>query len=84
MTGRWLQKAGVFRIGSDDSSLKMALDEMLVALAFLDRTMTRRQQSLVSLACSYPVDVHGCDQLYAITHISLRFIFLCNQFFVLG
>jgi hypothetical protein len=40
VTGRWLQKAGVFRIGC---SLKMALDKMLVALALLDRTMTRRQ-----------------------------------------
>jgi hypothetical protein len=41
--GRWLQKAGVFRIGPEDSSLKMALDEMHVALALLARTMTRRR-----------------------------------------
>jgi hypothetical protein len=42
VTGRLLQKAGVFRIGPEDSSLKMALDEMHVALALLARTMTRR------------------------------------------
>jgi hypothetical protein len=42
VTGRLLQKAGVFRIGPEDSSLKMALDEMHVALALFARTMTRR------------------------------------------
>jgi hypothetical protein len=42
VTGRWLQKVGVFRIGPNDSSLKMALDEMHVALALLARTTTRR------------------------------------------
>jgi hypothetical protein len=39
---------------------------------------------LFPLLAPYLVDVHGCDQPYAITHISLRFIFLCNQCFVLG
>jgi hypothetical protein len=43
VTGRWLQKAGVSGIGPEDSSLKMALDEMHVALALLARTMTRIQ-----------------------------------------
>jgi hypothetical protein len=42
VTGRWLQKAGIFGIRTEDSSLKMAVDEMLVALALLDRTTTRR------------------------------------------
>jgi hypothetical protein len=54
VTGRWLQKAGVFGIGPEDSSLKMALDETHVALALLARTTTRRQQALVSLAFSLP------------------------------
>jgi hypothetical protein len=36
------RKAGVFRIGPEDSSLKMALDEMLVAIALLAGTMTTR------------------------------------------
>jgi hypothetical protein len=35
VTGRWLQKVGVFGIGLEDSSLKMALDEMHVTLALL-------------------------------------------------
>jgi hypothetical protein len=43
VTGWLLQKASVFRIGPEDSSLKMALDEMHVALALLARTTTRRQ-----------------------------------------
>jgi hypothetical protein len=43
VTGRWLQKAGVFEMGSEDSSLKMALDEMHVVLALLARTTTRRR-----------------------------------------
>jgi hypothetical protein len=41
--GRWLQKAGVFGIGPEDSSLKMALDEMHVVLALLARTTIRRR-----------------------------------------
>jgi hypothetical protein len=36
------RKAGVFGMGPEDSSLKMALDEMHVALALLARTTTRR------------------------------------------
>jgi hypothetical protein len=40
---RWLQKAGVFGIGQEDSSLKMALDAMHVALALLAKTTTRRR-----------------------------------------
>jgi hypothetical protein len=36
------RKAGVFGIGPEDSSLKMALDEMHVALALLVGTTTRR------------------------------------------
>jgi hypothetical protein len=51
VTGRWLQKAGVFGIGLEDSSLKMALDEMHVALALLARTTPRRRWALVFLAC---------------------------------
>jgi hypothetical protein len=43
VTGRWLQKVGVFGVRPKGSSLKMALDEMHVALALLDRTMTRRR-----------------------------------------
>jgi hypothetical protein len=43
VTGRWLQKAGVFEIRPEDISLKMALDEMHVALALLARTTTRRR-----------------------------------------
>jgi hypothetical protein len=43
VTGWWLQKAGVFGIGSEDSSLKMVLDEMHVALALWARTKTRRR-----------------------------------------
>jgi hypothetical protein len=43
VTGRWLTKAGVFGIGPEDSSLKMALDEMHFALALLAITMTRRR-----------------------------------------
>jgi hypothetical protein len=43
VTGRWLQKAGVFGIGPEDSSLKMALDEMHAALALLARTTTRKR-----------------------------------------
>jgi hypothetical protein len=43
VTGRWLQKAGVFGIGPEYSSLKMALDEMHVVLALLSRTTTRRR-----------------------------------------
>jgi hypothetical protein len=43
VTVRWLQKAGVFGIGPDDSSLKMALDEMHVTLALFSRTMNRRR-----------------------------------------
>jgi hypothetical protein len=35
-------KGGVFGFGPEDSSLKMALDEMHVVLALLARTMTRR------------------------------------------
>jgi hypothetical protein len=66
VTERFPRKAGVFGIGPEDSSLKMALDEMHVALAL------------------YMVHIHGCDQPYAITHTSLRFIFLCNQCFMLG
>jgi hypothetical protein len=54
VTERWLQKAGVFGIRPKDSSLKMALDEMHVALALLARTTTRRRLDLVSLACSLP------------------------------
>jgi hypothetical protein len=42
VTGRWHQKAGVFGIGPKDSSSKMSLDEMHVALALLSRTTTRR------------------------------------------
>jgi hypothetical protein len=42
VTVRWLQKAGVFEIGPEDSRLKMDLDEMHVALALLARTTTRR------------------------------------------
>jgi hypothetical protein len=42
VTGRCLQKVGVFRIRPEDSSLKMALDEMHVTLAPLERAMTRR------------------------------------------
>jgi hypothetical protein len=38
VTERWLQKADVFGIGPVDSNLKMALDEMHVALALLART----------------------------------------------
>jgi hypothetical protein len=40
--GQWLQKAGVFGIGPEDSSLKIALDEIHVMLrtgAFEDRWM---------------------------------------------
>jgi hypothetical protein len=54
VTGRWLQKAGVFGIGPEDGSLNMALDEMHVALVLLARTTTRRRQALVSLFCSLP------------------------------
>jgi hypothetical protein len=36
------RKAGVFEIGPEDSSLKMALDEMHDALDLLARTTTRR------------------------------------------
>jgi hypothetical protein len=43
VTGRWLQKAGVFGIGPEDSTLKMALDEMHVVLALLPRTTTIRR-----------------------------------------
>jgi hypothetical protein len=43
VTRRWLQKAGVFGIRLEDSSLKMALDEMHLALSLLARTTTRRQ-----------------------------------------
>jgi hypothetical protein len=43
VTRRWLQKAGVFGIGPEDSSLNMALDEMHVALALLARATTRRR-----------------------------------------
>jgi hypothetical protein len=43
VTGRWLQKAGVFKFGPEDSSLKMALDEMHVALPLLARTTTTRR-----------------------------------------
>jgi hypothetical protein len=43
VTGRWLQKAGIFRIGPEDSSLKIALDEIHVTLALLSRTTTRRR-----------------------------------------
>jgi hypothetical protein len=43
VTGQWLQKAGVLGIGPEDSSLKMAMNEMHVALALLSRTMTRRR-----------------------------------------
>jgi hypothetical protein len=39
VTGWWLQKAGVFGIRPNDSSLKIALDEMPVALALLARAM---------------------------------------------
>jgi hypothetical protein len=42
VTGRWLQKVGVFGIGPEDSSLKMALDAMHVALALLARTTSRK------------------------------------------
>jgi hypothetical protein len=42
VTEQGLGKAGVFGIGPEDSSLKMAFDEMLVALARLARTSTRR------------------------------------------
>jgi hypothetical protein len=41
VTGQWLQKAGVFGFEVEDSSLKMALDEMHVALYLLARTTTR-------------------------------------------
>jgi hypothetical protein len=54
VTARWLQKACFFRIRPEDSSLKIALDEMHVALALLARTTTRRQLALVSLSCSLP------------------------------
>jgi hypothetical protein len=43
VVGWWLQKVGVFGIGPEDSSLKMGLDEMHVALALLARTTTRRR-----------------------------------------
>jgi hypothetical protein len=43
VTGRWLQKADVFGIKPEDSSLKLSLDEMHVALALLARTTTRRR-----------------------------------------
>jgi hypothetical protein len=36
------RKAGVFRIGLEDSSLRTTLDEMHVALALLAGTATRR------------------------------------------
>jgi hypothetical protein len=36
------RKVGVFGIGPEDSSLKMALDEMHVVLALLAGTTTRR------------------------------------------
>jgi hypothetical protein len=42
VTERLPRKAGVFGIIPEDSSLKMALDEMHVALALLARTTTRR------------------------------------------
>jgi hypothetical protein len=42
VTERGFRKAGVFGIGPEDSSLKMALDEMHVTLALLARTTTRR------------------------------------------
>jgi hypothetical protein len=42
VTERGFLKAGVFGIGPEDCSLKMALDEMHVALALLAGTTTRR------------------------------------------
>jgi hypothetical protein len=42
VTERGFQKVGVFGIGSEDSSLKMALDEKYAALALLAGTTTRR------------------------------------------
>jgi hypothetical protein len=42
VTGWCLQKVGVFGIEPEDSLLKMALDEIHVALALLARTTTRR------------------------------------------
>jgi hypothetical protein len=42
VTEQGFRKAGVFGIGPEDSSLKMALDEMHVVLALLAGTMTRR------------------------------------------
>jgi hypothetical protein len=41
VTERWLQKASAFGIRLEDSSSKMALDEMHVALALVARTTTR-------------------------------------------
>jgi hypothetical protein len=43
VTERFPQKVGIFGIGPEDSSLKMALDEMHVTLALLARTRTRRR-----------------------------------------
>jgi hypothetical protein len=42
VTGRWLQKAGIFGIRPEDSNLNMDLDEMHAALVLLARTTTRR------------------------------------------
>jgi hypothetical protein len=42
VTERLPRKADVFGIRPEDSSLKMALDKMHVALALLARTTTRR------------------------------------------
>jgi hypothetical protein len=42
VTEQGFRKVGVFGIGPEDSSLKMALDEMHVALALFAGTMTRR------------------------------------------
>jgi hypothetical protein len=42
MTERGFRKVGVFGIGPEDSSLKMSLDEMHVALALLAGTTTHR------------------------------------------
>jgi hypothetical protein len=39
VTERLPRKAGIFGNGPEDSSLKMALDEMHVALALLARTI---------------------------------------------
>jgi hypothetical protein len=43
--GQWLQEAGIFEIGSEDSSLKMTLDEMHVTLALLARTMLENDRT---------------------------------------